>query len=119
MYDHRTYLKVKIKSLAAEAQIIRKEERKNPKLREGLSEHRKGVVRRASRETLLAYGFLRGKKYEEIEKTSRTQPNWSNVGKMVLKYGCIRCWEQESFSEFQERNETLMKRFEEWHPSGK
>lgn len=67
-----TYLKVKIKSLAEEAKIIRKEELKargyNPELRRGLYEHRIKPVGSESRAAFIAYGFLRGKKYSEIER---------------------------------------------------
>lgn len=88
-----TYLKVKIKSLAEEAYIIRKEERKIKKnldwLKErrtrtdeysnaeynrasniynGLYLHRKSPVGTEARYALIAYGFLRGKKYSQIEQ---------------------------------------------------
>ena len=81
-------LKVKIKSLAEEARIIRAEERKLPgPQRSSLRDHRVTVVRRASRHTLLAYAFLRGKRYRATERTSRTSPDWSTVEKMIKKYG--------------------------------
>jgi hypothetical protein len=81
------YLKVKIKSLAEEARIIRREERrvlssfeyvkkiegeKGLKTRiefyEKLREHRKHPVGTESRAALIAYGFIRGKKYKQIER---------------------------------------------------
>jgi len=72
MRDSRIYLKVKIKSLAAEARIIRHEEAKarkwkNTALRVGLAGHRRGIVRSAARHTHLAYGFLRGRPYKAME----------------------------------------------------
>lgn len=88
------YLKVKVKSLEAEAKIIRLEERKHRKddaIRNGLTQHRKTVVRIEQRATLLAYGFLRGKAYREIEPTC-IENTWRNlvirnkVKSMVLKY---------------------------------
>lgn len=87
IYDDRVYLKVKIKSLAAEAKIIRKEECKTKYNYWGLREHRKGVVRNEARHTLLAYGFIRGKAYKDIEATCHTEPDWDKVKKMVEKYG--------------------------------
>lgn len=85
----KIYLKVKIKSLAEEARIIRKEETKtleiarkykkkqgfeefsNKKyeLYSGLIIHRKVVVSNESRAALIAYGFLKRKKYSQIENT--------------------------------------------------
>lgn len=91
-----TYLKVKIKSLAEEARIIRKEERKTVgRLRAALLEHRVIDVRREARATQLAYGFLRGRSYRQLENKCRSEhppfdragPNWSRVEKMILKYG--------------------------------
>ena len=86
----KTYLKVKIKSLTAEAKIIRLEEqRANPKtdMRANLLHHRRHVVRPETRASLLAYGFLRGREYKQIEQTRRTEPDWKRVQKMIEKYG--------------------------------
>lgn len=87
----KIYLKVKIKSLAEEAKIIRKEERKalatyrrikNKQgfeekaekalnLYNGLRMHRIGIVRAEARAAQLAYGFLNNKKYSELETPSK------------------------------------------------
>ncbi len=100
------YLRVKIKSLAAETRIIRHEERKaksarNVDLLNGLVEHRKHTVRKATRSTLLAYGFLRNRQRRVIEATSRTEPDWDAIEKMISRYG------------YGDRRE-LMQRFSEW-----
>jgi hypothetical protein len=79
------FLKVKVKSLAEEAKIIRKEEDKGY-CRVDLECHRKSIVRRAARETLIAYGFLRGREYRQIELNTKTQPDWKKVKAMVDKY---------------------------------
>lgn len=97
-----TYLKVKIKSLAEEARIIRREEwqiKSRPvgyresgwlaKLN-GLHHHRTQVVRREARATQLAYGFLRGRRYSQIEAAASTEPSWDRVAAMVRKYGSVR-----------------------------
>lgn len=111
------YLKVKIKSLAAEAKIIRQEERKwlhsarrlqsritsEPNCGPGLStrlsracdllgglgRHRKFDVREESRASLLAYGFLRGRRYSQMEAKCYEPPRWSRVADLVKKYGPV------------------------------
>ena len=78
-----TYVKIKIVSLAAEAQLIRNEERKiykrfrnNPKRTEGsvppdtffgLRAHRHWDVRNEARAAQLAYAFLRGVPFAKVE----------------------------------------------------
>ncbi len=85
------FLKVKIKSLASEARIIRHEERKSRgQLRNDLTAHRKGIVRREARHTLLAYGYLRGRPYRVLEQTCHRQPDWTAVERMVKKYGQLK-----------------------------
>ena len=94
------YLKIKLKSLAAEARIIRAQERKTKgqwnATRESLYRHRIDVVRKAARETHLAYGYLRGRTYEQMEPEAYTKPDWAAVEKMVVKYGkpgaTIKLW---------------------------
>lgn len=87
MDDKRVYLKVKLKSLAAEARIIRQEEARNKHMRLGLMAHRRDVVRPEARATHLAYSFLRGKRYADIERHVRTDPDWGKIQKMVERYG--------------------------------
>lgn len=85
--DRRRELRVKIKSLAQEARIIRAEERR---CRESLSRtvghdeqraalasaytslrmHRVIDVRRESRYSLLAYALIRGRKFRDVERCS-------------------------------------------------
>lgn len=94
MNDKRIYLKVKIKSLAMEAKIIRFEENRSldASLRAGLSSHRRTEVRREARATLIAYGYLRGKTYRCIEPpTTRDGAEralaLSKAKSMVARYG--------------------------------
>lgn len=113
MKDHRTFLKVKIKSLAAEAKIIRREEHKNKKLRHLLAEHRREVVRFEARHTLLAYGFLRGRSYKDLEPKSHVAPTWSKVKSMIERYG--RSWDgEEPYAQYKADKEQEMKLFEQW-----
>lgn len=84
-----TYLKVKIKSLAEEAKIIRREENLAPNedVRVGLYLHRIGIVRDEARWSQLAYGFIRGLDYSEIESGgSKSEIRWDRVKNLVLRY---------------------------------
>lgn len=119
-----TYLKIKIKSLAAESKIIRREENGKPvrlfadiprksllrverkQLRAerqkhrhnewyGLHRHRIFDVRQESRVAFIAYGFLRGRAYKEIENNphwlvephDRPKPDFNRVVDLILKFG--------------------------------
>lgn len=91
----KTYLKIKIKSLAEEAKLIRAEEKKFKGRPEGslgrqifwgLREHRIKDVRSESRSALLAYGFLRGRSYLQMERNCELGPDWKRVEAIVTKY---------------------------------
>jgi hypothetical protein len=85
------FLKVKIKSLTAEARIIRLEEgRSRGELRAALRSHRQWDVRREQRATQLAYVYLRGRARVTIEPGARSEPDWDRVTTMVKKYGMNR-----------------------------
>jgi hypothetical protein len=118
------YLKIKIKSLASEAQMIRQEEHKTrrnyQRLRDrqgledayqkevdtfwGLRLHRVGPVRAETRDSLLAYAFIRGQSYRTAEATGEpiagffydytykiNRPlynfNLDNIARLASKYG--------------------------------
>lgn len=89
------HLKVKIKALAAEAGIIRHEERKFPRGQRNnatfasLNGHRRYVVRPAARSALLAYGFLRKRSYRQIERECYEAPSASHVADLVCRFGGI------------------------------
>lgn len=112
---NKTYLKIKIKSLAAEAAIIKLEERRwkaRPRqkgeaphpLYFGLREHRIGVVRRESRAALLAYGFLRGRAYATIEPAGSTPPDWKKVSEIAARFA---------------REKSVMEQFDNWRGAKK
>lgn len=115
MRNGHRYLKVKIKSLATEARIIKQEERKaKGRLREGLYLHRVGIVRDAARLTQLVYGFLRGRKYRQIENSDK-YINRKKVFDMIEKYGPCCDWENgETSIQFKERSKDLLIRAKEW-----
>lgn len=86
--DRREMLKVKVKSLACEAKIIRKEEKRScGPLREELYLHRVNVVRREARHAHLAYGFIRGRTIEQMECKKSPPYDKAKVEKMIKKYG--------------------------------
>lgn len=110
--DNRAHLRIKLKSLAAEAKIIRFEERKHrdPAWRHQhelsmLRLHRITVVRNAARDTHIAYGIIRGLNYRDMEPTAKTSPNWKEVERMVRQYGGVqhRMWS------FEEHRDELLK----------
>ncbi len=88
------FLKVKAKSLAAEAAIIRIEERKQLKrplekrrFYDLLRDHRIKVVRSAARDTHLARMYLKGRDYRAVERTARETPDVDAIMRMVWMYG--------------------------------
>jgi hypothetical protein len=88
--DNRRFLKIKLKSLAAEARIIRAEERKtSEELRHELHLHRVRDVRGEARATHIAYGFIRGTPYGRVEAEGSAMniDMWKRVEAMVWKYG--------------------------------
>jgi hypothetical protein len=115
MKNGHRYLKVKIKSLAEEARIIRKEEFKSKgQLQFGLYLHRIGKVRSEARHTQLAYGFLRGRKYSQLEKTSK-YINVTKIISMIEKYGPCHDWEnKETNADFQTRKIRVQNAFRDW-----
>jgi hypothetical protein len=108
-----THLKIKLKTLAAEARIIRLEECKardagrkglrsdrddydrHYRAFQDLRDHRTGIVRSVARINNLAYGFLRGRSYAEMEPKTRTAVNFEEVLKLVKRFGTpedLRRW---------------------------
>ena len=88
--DRRIFLKIKLKSLACEACIIRREEAKlrgQCKREQGelnrpwtyrrgeMEAHRRYIVGKEARHTLLAYCFIRGRAYRDVEQKSKTEPD--------------------------------------------
>lgn len=95
--QHSPELKVKVASLAAEAKIIRRIERRLKKAKarkpeltldfQSLQQHRREHVRWHARHTHLAYGFIRGLSYKAMEQKCRVQPSMKAIMDMITKYG--------------------------------
>lgn len=89
MINKKLGLKVKVKHLAEEARIIRKEELKhNGDTREWLYLHRIHTVRPIARASNIAYGFAKGTPLKKIERYPDRIPTsiWAKVAAMVVKY---------------------------------
>lgn len=98
--DRREMLRVKLKSLAEEARIIRREEkRSHGALREELYLHRINKVRRASRETHIAYALIKGRTIDQIEPKRYSEPNWDAINKMLTTYGPAKAVETAKLSQ--------------------
>lgn len=88
----KTFLKIKIMSLAAEAKIIRKEANRWPRegqqgVRFELNQHRRFDVRSEARSAQLAYGFLRNRPYRSMEQKCHTVPNAARITEIAVKFG--------------------------------
>ena len=59
----------------------------NERIRGGLRLHRIWDVRSEARATYVAYAFLRGLEYEDVEPASQSSPQWGRVRDLVQKYG--------------------------------
>lgn len=99
-----TRLKVKILSLEAESKIIRLQEQQvlsNPKKikKDGviqtevdmdkyvsLRNHRIYDIRKEQRSAFLAYGYVRGREYKQIEQPNSSEPDWGRVAEIVKKF---------------------------------
>jgi len=88
MNERLIYLRIKVKTLVAESQIIRKESKKtNGMVKWNLNDHRKTIVRQHTRFNLLAYGFLKGISYESMEKKCNETPSFNSISNVAIKFG--------------------------------
>lgn len=105
-------LRIKFKTLAAEARFIRLEENKTKKYGRldecaSLHNHRTNEVRKEARHSLLAYGFLRGTPYAKIERFSYSDPNWFLTLKIVRRFA-------DTTELLGDNKPKLEERFDEW-----
>jgi len=66
-----------------------------------LSQHRRLPVRKERRSSHLAYNFLKGTAYKKAEGFCYTEPNWSDIERMALRYG-------------DDDERVIRQKFEEW-----
>lgn len=111
-YDRRLLLKIKLKNLREEVALIRSHEERlkihmmcwreespaSVHAREMINQmraHRRRDIREEARATLLAYGYIRGLAYAQIEQNPRheyymtVQARVDRVAKMVQKYSAM------------------------------
>lgn len=74
-------LRVNVKSLAAEARIIRREtdRARDPETKNSLALHRTGRLRSEARHAQLALALARRRSYRSVEPTSKTEPQWDRI----------------------------------------
>lgn len=115
-------LRVKAKSLAAEARIIKAEEAKAKRIARkleaagkaaerqrqtflSLQTHRKQDVRSEARSTHIARAFLSGLNYTQVEERRWDFPNWDRVESIVKKYTGGSNVAMEAFAKWQKQGE--------------
>ena len=93
----RSKFRVKIKSLAEEARIIRREEprQRTDEDRGALHWHRVGIVRSEARATLLAYAFVRSTPYSILERRPRGEINAKRVAEIIKSLTYVSYSEKE------------------------
>lgn len=47
----------------------------------------RGPERGAAQHSLLAYGFLRGRRYEQLEASACQKPDWDRVADLIARFG--------------------------------
>lgn len=114
--DRREMLRIKLMSLAAEARIIKKEERRMPVALAGeMHRHRIRRVRAEARDTHVALGFLRGRAYAQLEPIHYTDPEWKQVLAMVQKYGYFQQVQKYGFFQHSKDVKLLEEMITYWH----
>jgi hypothetical protein len=92
--DRRVMLRVNIRQMMFESQLIRRKENGYPRHHEQraqLRTHRVNFLRPAQRNAQLALVFLRGKHaYSAVEANPRTKPDWREVQRLVTAFGAYQ-----------------------------
>jgi len=101
----KEFLKINIKSLAAEAKIIRKDENKFKRLSKHdknknqdndrqiwLEAHRTYTVRNESRSALLAYGYMKGIPYKKMEAKCYEKPDLTRIADNLIRFDSHTYW---------------------------
>lgn len=116
--DGLTLAKVNVMSLAAEAKLNRIEANKakarnRKSVAYKLDDHRRGHLRREARAANLAYAFLKGRDYKQVEAKCHEIPDWQRVERKIIQFGATRS-DDESWQETQSRLDALRAQFKEW-----
>lgn len=117
MLTKKFALKVKIKSLSAETRIIKQAIARYKDLgtKISLREHHVHVVRKEARHSQLAYAFLRGREYHEVEARCDVPPDFVKVAELIERFGEI--WDyftESSWDTLKARKAEQHKRMLEW-----
>ena len=92
--DQREMLRVKVISLADEARTIRKAELRTwGLLQERLHLHRVNELRAEARHAHIAYGLIRGRALERMERANSKPFDANRVRQLLKKYG-PKDWEK-------------------------
>lgn len=78
---------------------------KHQKAISSMQGHKKSVVEAHSRSAHIAYCFLKGRAYNRIENKAKSQPNWLEVQKFVLKF-----WDRDKFKDYSD----VLSAFQTW-----
>lgn len=81
--------------------------------RASLNHHRRYHVRGYARSAFLAYGFLKGRSYAEMEAKRYSDPRWDAIEAMILKHGARAGNAQalkQSFEQWKQEAPALLKR---------
>lgn len=117
MLNKKFALKVKIKSLAEEARIIKQaiHQTKDLATKCELRGHHVYVVRKESRHSQLAYAFLRGREYSEVEFKCETPPDFKKIEELTERFGEVCHYlTPGSSNSLKERKAEQGKRFVQW-----
>jgi hypothetical protein len=81
------YARVNVKSLAAEAKVIRREtERAGKAYKDGLAVHRRGRLREEARYAHLALAFFRHSKYRSVEEKCYSPPSEKRLHEKASRF---------------------------------
>jgi hypothetical protein len=67
------------------------ERKSSGETRNSLHNHRVIEVRQEARAALLAYAFLRGRRYDQVERAGSRKVDWKRVAQIVRKFGETDC----------------------------
>lgn len=117
MLSKKFALKVKIKSLAAETRIIKQaiSQYKDLGTKISLREHHVHVVRKEARHSMLAYAFLRGREYCEVEARCEVPPDFVKISELIERFGEV--WDyftEASWETLKPRKAEQHKKMLEW-----